>query len=63
MPVIDGYATARLMREVPWGRSARIIAVSGWGQPEDRRRTAESGFDGHLLKPVDLNELLELLDR
>lgn len=62
MPVIDGYETLTRMRETAWGRSAHVFALSGWGAPEDRRKTARGGFDGHLLKPVDLQALLALFE-
>jgi CheY-like chemotaxis protein len=40
------------MRLLPWGAVARVVAVTGWGQQQDRARTAEAGFDAHLVKPV-----------
>lgn len=51
MPRLDGYEAARLARAQPWGRRAKVVALTGWGLPEDRRRTQEAGFDHHLLKP------------
>lgn len=57
MPGLNGYDTCRLMRGTSWGDGTRIIAVSGWGQAEDRRRSAEAGFDDHLVKPVDVQQL------
>jgi CheY-like chemotaxis protein len=62
LPTLNGYDTARLMREHPDSRDALIIALTGWGQEEDRRRSREAGFDHHLVKPVDLRVLEELLD-
>jgi PAS domain S-box-containing protein len=53
MPNLDGLATARKLRERPWGADVRLIAVTGWGQEQDRTRTKEAGFDLHLVKPVD----------
>ena len=44
-----------------WGKDIVVIALTGWGQEEDRRKSQEAGFDGHLVKPVDYDELLELL--
>jgi signal transduction histidine kinase len=63
MPQLDGHETARRIREQPWGKSIALVAVSGWGQRQDRRRTAESGFAAHLVKPVGEAELLLLLER
>ncbi len=61
MPELDGYETCRLIREQPWGKNMVLIALTGYGQDEDRRRSKEAGFDGHLVKPVDLAKLTELL--
>ena len=61
MPKMDGYEAAREIRKRPWGKRAVLIALTGWGQQEDRRRTAEAGFDRHLVKPVGEPELFEAL--
>jgi signal transduction histidine kinase len=61
MPKMDGCETAREIRKRPWGKRATLIALTGWGQQEDRRRTAEAGFDRHLVKPVGEPELFEAL--
>jgi CheY-like chemotaxis protein len=61
MPRMDGCDTAREMRRQPWGVRATLVAVTGWGQPEDRRATAEAGFDVHLVKPVDGTRLFQVL--
>lgn len=61
MPEMDGYETCRGIRAEEWGRDAHIIAVTGWGKEEDRARTRDSGFDHHLLKPVDPTALSVLL--
>ena len=61
MPGMDGYQTARLIRKQPWGSAVLLIAVTGYGQPEDKQRSQEAGFDAHLVKPVDLETLLERL--
>jgi signal transduction histidine kinase/ActR/RegA family two-component response regulator len=61
LPTINGYDTARLMREHPDSRDALIIALTGWGQEEHRRRSREAGFDHHLVKPVDMRVLEGLL--
>jgi PAS domain S-box-containing protein len=61
MPKLDGYAAARRIREEPWGRSVVLVAVTGWGQDEDKRRSQEAGFDAHLVKPVDVADIDKLL--
>ncbi|HVT49614.1 MAG TPA: ATP-binding protein [Vicinamibacterales bacterium] len=52
LPQMDGYETARRMRLRPWGTDALLVAVTGWGQPDDRERTRAAGCDRHLVKPV-----------
>jgi PAS domain S-box-containing protein len=61
MPGMDGYEAARWIRTDPAARNTTIIAVTGWGQEEDRRRSREAGFNYHLVKPVDLDQLRDLL--
>ncbi|MCF7985540.1 MAG: response regulator [Thiohalocapsa sp.] len=61
MPELDGYAACRRIRSLPIGEQVKIVAVTGWGQDEDRRRTAEAGFDAHLVKPIGPEEVLALL--
>jgi CheY-like chemotaxis protein len=63
MPRIDGFEMARRIRELPGGKTVRLIAMSGWGQPADRERALAAGIDEHLVKPVDPTRLRELLDR
>jgi CheY-like chemotaxis protein len=63
LPGMNGYEVARLMRQMPELKSALLIAQTGWGQEEDRRRSTEAGFDAHLVKPVDPAALQELLSR
>ena len=53
MPEIDGHETARRIREQPWGKKMVLVALTGWGQSEDRRRSKEAGFNHHLVKPAD----------
>ena len=55
MPEVSGYDVARAIRREAWGRSMRLIALTGWGQAEHRRRSIEVGFDDHLVKPVELD--------
>ncbi len=62
LPGVDGYSVAAQLRADAVCKSALIIAVSGYGQEEDRRRSKEAGFDHHLVKPVDLEELKALLN-
>jgi PAS domain S-box-containing protein len=61
MPEVTGYDVARAIRREAWGRSMRLIALTGWGQAEHRRRSLEVGFDDHLVKPVELDVLESLL--
>ena len=61
MPQLDGYDACRRIRERPWARNISIIALTGWGRDEDRRKVSKAGFDAHLVKPVDLNTLLNLV--
>jgi len=63
MPKLNGYDTARIIREQPWGKQMILIAMTGWGQQQDRRRAKEAGFDAHLTKPVKYESLLEALDQ
>jgi PAS domain S-box-containing protein len=63
MPGMDGFEVARELRRMPELEKATIIAQTGWGQEEDRRRTAAAGFDAHLAKPVELRALMEALAR
>jgi CheY-like chemotaxis protein len=61
LPKLNGHEVCRRLRAQPWGKDIRVIALTGWGQEEDRRQSEEAGFDGHLVKPVDYDNLLELL--
>jgi signal transduction histidine kinase len=61
MPVQDGYEVARRIRAQPWGTAVTLVALTGWGQEADRRRSQEAGFDLHLVKPLDLGKLTQLL--
>jgi CheY-like chemotaxis protein len=61
MPLLDGFETARLIRQSDIGRRLRLVALTGWGQAEDRARTRAAGFDAHLTKPASLGELRSLL--
>ncbi len=61
MPGMNGLEVARRMREDPNARGMTLVALTGWGQREDRRRTTEAGFDYHLVKPADLGALQSIL--
>jgi len=61
MPQMDGFETQRAIRASPWGASIRIIALTGWGRPEDVERTKAAGFAGHLIKPLKITELAWVL--
>jgi signal transduction histidine kinase len=62
MPHLDGYETARLIRNTDWGGQCLLVAVTGWGQPHDRDRSQAFGFDHHLVKPVAPAALRSLLE-
>jgi PAS domain S-box-containing protein len=61
LPKINGHDVCRHIRAQPWGRDIMLVALTGWGQDNDRRRSHEAGFDGHLVKPVGPDALLALL--
>ena len=61
MPGLTGFEIARRIRQQPWGKDLNLIAVTGWGQEQDRRRTQEAGFNAHLTKPVAALELQKAL--
>ena len=63
MPQMDGYEVARRIRAQEWGKGMLLIALTGWGQESDRRRSFAAGFDFHLVKPVDLEKLNQLLSK
>jgi signal transduction histidine kinase/CheY-like chemotaxis protein len=61
LPVMDGYEVARRMRQMPATRNALIVAVSGYGQAEDKQRAEQAGFDRHFVKPTDPHLLVEMI--
>ena len=61
MPKLNGYEAARRIREQPWGVGMVLVALTGWGQEEDRKRSADAGFNHHLVKPVETDALMKLL--
>ncbi|MBV8144768.1 MAG: response regulator [Gammaproteobacteria bacterium] len=62
MPGMDGYELARRMRAESWGKEAYLVALTGWGQEQHRRRSQEAGFDRHLVKPADVDALRTVLE-
>jgi PAS domain S-box-containing protein len=63
MPNLDGYQTARRIREQSWGSAMVLIALTGWGQEQDRRQATEAGFNCHLVKPVDPQTIGALIEQ
>ena len=63
LPRLNGFEVCRRIREQPWGKDVVVIALTGWGQEVDRRRSQESGFDHHIVKPVEHATLVKLLER
>jgi len=63
LPQMSGHDLARRVRDAAWGRDVRLIAVTGWGQDDDRARSRAAGFDEHLTKPVDPEVLLGVIHR
>ena len=61
LPKLNGYEVARRIREQPWGKDIVLVALTGWGQEEDRRRSQGAGFNAHLVKPVDFVALQQFL--
>jgi signal transduction histidine kinase/transcriptional regulator with GAF, ATPase, and Fis domain/ActR/RegA family two-component response regulator len=61
LPKINGYDVARKVREQSWGKKALLVALTGWGQDEDREKSREAGFNHHMVKPVDHDALTKLL--
>ena len=61
MQDMDGYEVARRIRAAPWGQGMVLAALTGWTQARDKRRSREAGFDHHLAKPVEFEELQKLL--
>jgi CheY-like chemotaxis protein len=61
LPKMNGYEVARHLRQQPWGKTMSLIALTGWGQDEDKRRALEAGFDHHFTKPVEVIALEQML--
>ncbi len=62
MPIVNGYEVARRIRALPWGKRTHLVALSGWGQAEERMRTKAAGFHSHLVKPVAPEAISRLLE-
>jgi CheY-like chemotaxis protein len=62
LPKLNGHDVCRRIRGEPWASEISIIALTGWGQQEDRERTRAAGFDAHVVKPIDFANLAELLE-
>ena len=61
LPRLNGYEVCRRIRQEPWGKDMVLVALTGWGQEDDRHRSSDAGFDAHMVKPVDHDVLLRLL--
>jgi PAS domain S-box-containing protein len=62
LPKLNGFEACRAIRQQPWSKTIVIVALTGLGQGDDRLRSSEAGFDGHVIKPADFGELTRLLD-
>lgn len=62
MPIVNGYEVARRIRALPWGKRTHLVALSGWGQADERMRTKAAGFHSHLVKPVAPEAISRLLE-
>jgi CheY-like chemotaxis protein len=63
LPIMDGYELARHLRARPLAKAIQLIALTGYGQPQDRERTAANGFAAHLIKPVDVDQLRAVIEQ
>ena len=61
LPKLSGVDAARRIREQPWGKEMLLIALTGWGQEDDRKRSKDAGFDAHVVKPVDHDTLMDVI--
>ncbi|HEU4531014.1 MAG TPA: response regulator [Steroidobacteraceae bacterium] len=62
LPGQNGYEACRRIRQQPWGKHMVLIALTGWGQDADREQAEQAGFDTHIVKPVDFEALLRMLE-
>jgi DNA-binding response OmpR family regulator len=63
MPEMSGHDVCQTIRKETWGNDVLIVAITGWGQETDRTRTADAGFDYHMVKPVEFDRLLQIMSR
>jgi len=63
LPKMNGYEVARQIRLQPWGSTPLLVAITGWGQAEDKDLSRQAGFDHHLVKPVEPDTLLRLIEK
>jgi len=63
MPGMDGYEVARRIRSQPWGKRIMLVALTGWSQDSHRPSSKDAGFDSHLVKPVDLQQITAVIAR
>jgi len=61
MPELNGHEVAAALRKEPWGKAIKLVALTGWGQDSDRQQALEAGFDHHLTKPIDPDQLEALI--
>jgi len=61
MPRVDGYEAARRIRKEPWSNGVVLVALTGWGQEEDRAKARNAGFDHHLTKPASIDAIVHLI--
>ncbi|MBL8112640.1 MAG: PAS domain S-box protein [Acidobacteria bacterium] len=61
LPLLNGYEVCQRLREQTWGKAMKLVALTGWGQEDDRRKSSKAGFDHHLVKPVDHVALARLI--
>jgi CheY-like chemotaxis protein len=61
LPIVNGYEACRRIRDHAWGAAMVLVAITGWGQEDDREQSRAAGFDRHLLKPVDHDELRRIV--
>ena len=61
LPKLNGLDVCRRIRQRPWGQHIVMVALTGWGQEDDRRKSQEAGFDHHMVKPLEYSELMKLL--
>jgi CheY-like chemotaxis protein len=63
LPKLDGYEVARRLRKQPWAKNMVLVALTGWSHEEERKKSGEAGFDGHLVKPVQHAAVMGLLGK